>query len=106
MACQERLGLLATADGPAIERTFRAFVAVLWPVGAAKALHVMAPGFFPIWDGAIARAFGLTISPPEASVRSYMRLMEIARRFCEESVLADPLKALDEWAYVRYTLGQ
>ena len=96
----------AKDDGPAVEGTYRDFVAVLWPVGTAKTLHVLAPRFFPIWDGAIARAFGLALSTPETSVRSYLRFMEVARQFCEGSALADPLKALDEWACVRYTLGR
>ena len=92
-------------DGPAVERVYRDLVDVLWPVGTAKALHVLAPSFFPIWDGSIARAFGLTLSPPSVSVASYLRLMDLAHRFAEASTLSDPLKALDEWAYVRYTLG-
>jgi hypothetical protein len=96
----------AADDGPEVERVYRDFVATLWPVGSAKALHVLAPTFFPIWDGSIARAFRLALSPPESSVASYLRLMDIARRFSERSRIADPLKALDEWAYVRYTLRQ
>ncbi|CAN5654431.1 hypothetical protein BH23CHL7_BH23CHL7_20390 [soil metagenome] len=68
--------------------------------------RILAPSFFRIWDGSIARAFRLTLSPPESSVASYLRLMEVARRFCQRSRIADPLKALDEWAYVRYMLRQ
>jgi hypothetical protein len=91
-------------DARAVERAYRDFVAVLWPVGTAKSLHVLAPRFFPIWDGSIAQAFRLQLSPPRRSVASYLRLMEIASAFARVSRFEDPLKALDEWAYVRFTL--
>jgi hypothetical protein len=91
-------------DATEVEQVYRAFVRVLWPVGTAKSLHVLAPGFFPIWDQWIARAFRLRLSPPETSVASYLTFMDIAREFARGSRLTDPLKALDEWAYVTYTL--
>jgi hypothetical protein len=91
-------------DGGAVETIYRDFLSVLWPVGTAKALHVLAPRFFPIWDESIARAFRLQLSPPQRSVASYLRLMEIASAFAHMSQFVDPLKALDEWAYVRFTL--
>lgn len=90
----------------AVESLYREFLAILWPVGTAKALHVLAPSFFPIWDTAIAGGFRLTLSPPERSVESYLDLMRIARSFATGSRLADPLKAFDEWAYVTFTLRQ
>ena len=91
-------------DAPAIEGLYRDFVARLWPVGSAKALHVLAPGFFPLWDDAIAQRFRLQLSPPEASVGSYLALIAIGKRFAMTSSLPMPLKALDEWAYVRFTV--
>ena len=83
---------------------YRAFVAVLWPVGTAKALHVLAPGFFPLWDRPIAQRLHLRLSPPEASIGSYLELMAIAQTFARSTAMADPLKALDEWAYVSFTV--
>ena len=91
-------------DRPEVERLYQDFVPRLWPVGTAKALHVLVPRFFPLWDTAIANAFGLRLSPPNRSIASYLRLMEIVAEFARRSRLDDPLKALDEWAYVRYTL--
>lgn len=91
-------------DRPAVERLYQDFVPRLWPVGTAKALHVLVPRFFPLWDTAMASAFGLRLSPPDRSIASYGRLMEIVAEFARRSQLDDPLKALDEWAYVRYTL--
>lgn len=94
------------AERNVVETLYREFLAILWPVGTAKALHVLAPSFFPIWDTAIAAGFRLTISPPERSVESYLDLMRIARSFVSRSGLSDPLKAFDEWAYVTFTLRQ
>ena len=91
-------------DAAAVEAIYRDFLATLLPVGTAKALHVLAPAFFPIWDTAIASKFGLLLWPAEASVKSYLDLMDLARRFASASRLDDPLKALDEWAYVSFTL--
>jgi len=91
-------------DGAAVETIYRDFLTVLWPVGTAKSLHVLAPRFFPIWDGSIAQAFRLQLSPPQRSIDSYLRMMDISSAFARVSGLEDPLKALDEWAYVRFTL--
>lgn len=67
---------------------------------------MLAPRFFPIWDGSIAGALGFSLSPPEASFSSYVKLMDVAARFARDSSFEDPLKALDEWAYVSFTLGR
>lgn len=92
------------ADSGSVEELYRDFVGRLWPVGTAKALHVLAPRFFPLWDDEIARKFRLQLSPREASVKAYLSLVGIGRRFARSSDLADPLKALDEWAYVTFTV--
>jgi hypothetical protein len=94
----------ATRDRPSVEAIYDAFRMILWPVGAAKALHVVAPTFFPIWDTAIANEFRLRLSPGDASAGSYLAWMDLARRFAAGSSLKDPLKAFDEWAYVSFTL--
>ena len=91
-------------DRPTVEAMYDDFQTILWPVGAAKALHVMAPTFFPIWDTAIANEFRLRLSPRDESVGSYLAWMDFARRFAAGSSLKDPLKAFDEWAYVSFTL--
>jgi hypothetical protein len=92
------------ADAEAIEELYRHFLDRLWPVGTAKALHVIAPHFFPLWDNPIAHEFRLQLSPRDASVKAYLDLVGIGSRFARSSDLADPLKALDEWAYVRFTV--
>jgi len=47
---------LAHADEATVTDLFKSFETVLGPVGAAKALHLIAPRFFPLWDDAIAKA--------------------------------------------------
>ena len=44
-----------------IVRLFQTFEDVLGPVGASKALHLLAPGLFPLWGGAIAKAYALPL---------------------------------------------
>lgn len=46
-------------DAQEIGHLFNEFDEVLGPVGAAKCLHLLAPRFFPLWDNAIAKAYGL-----------------------------------------------
>ena len=94
----------AATDRLAVEQIYRDFVRVLWPVGTAKALHVLAPEFFPLWDSEIAHRFKLPTSPREVSVGSYLRLMDIGHEFAAGWRGPAALKALDEWAYVEFTV--
>jgi hypothetical protein len=94
----------------AIATLFHDFESVLGPVGAAKALHLLAPSFFPLWDRAIAKAYGLSLGRAGTNGPRYWRFMEIARHQCCELSLEDldcpnPLKAIDEYNYCRYTKG-
>jgi hypothetical protein len=57
---ERSLAALDKAEEPAVLRPFRAFRAKLGPVGAAKALHALAPTFFPMWDNDIARGYGFS----------------------------------------------
>jgi len=44
-----RIEHLSGIDEPAVAELFQGFEARLGPVGAAKALHLLAPRFFPLW---------------------------------------------------------
>lgn len=46
-------------DEATVKGVFKSFEKVLGPVGATKCLHLLAPRFFPLWDRAIAEAYGL-----------------------------------------------
>lgn len=60
------------------------------PVGAAKALFLMAPQFFPPWDGRIARGYGChfkTRNPRDASEK-YMKFMREIQKVCRHVLLS------------------
>ena len=40
-----------------IKEMYEAFSSVVGPIAAAKTLHLICPGFFPLWDNPIAIAF-------------------------------------------------
>jgi hypothetical protein len=82
---------------------------VLRPVGAAKALHLLAPRFFPIWDRTIAGQYGFRLAKAGLNGRRYWRFIHIARDQCrqlqEAGYTENPLKAVDEYNYCRHTKG-
>jgi hypothetical protein len=95
-------------DATTIERLFGDFEKVLGPVGAAKALHLLAPQFFPLWDRAIAKAYGLALRERGKNADRYHRCMVIAKRQYEalagtHSTGQNLLKLLDEYNYSHYT---
>ncbi len=53
---------LSASDRAAIVRLFSAFERELGPVGSAKALNLLAPFFFPLWDNAIAFRYGVVLA--------------------------------------------
>jgi len=98
------------AAASALEPVFTDFEAVLGPVGAAKALHLLAPGFLPLWDRAIAVAYGLALGATGTNAPRYTRLALIAKdqakRIGGTAILGrNVLKAIDEYNYCRFTKG-
>jgi hypothetical protein len=77
------------------------------PVAVAKALHMLAPGFFPLWDDRIARAYGCHYSrnPPD----QYVSFCQITRdmagnlRSCFTRSDKTLVKLIDEYNYSKYT---
>jgi hypothetical protein len=77
------------------------------PVAVAKALHLLAPAFFPLWDDKIARAYHCYYAKDAPSC--YVRFVRIARRYYDE--LSPKLrfesppftKLFDEYNYARFT---
>jgi hypothetical protein len=106
----QRLGA-HDVDAASVAGLFTQFEGELGQVGAAKALHLLAPRYFPLWDQAIAtRAYRLSLASPAAA--SYLKLMGIVRSeikgcggwtaFGEDE---NPVKLIDEWRYCTATLG-
>ena len=80
------------------------------PVGVAKALHLIAPLYFPLWDNKIANALGCSYL--HEPIEAYLRFMrqtkaeavplyksKFVKRYGKDGVL----KLLDEYNYARYT---
>jgi hypothetical protein len=98
---------LQDEDGPRVYALFEAFEAVLGPVGAAKALHLLAPAFFPLWDRAIARKYGVPLDGADSKGDHYWRFFLVTKRQAGELVAqgfeGKPLKAIDEYNYCKFT---
>ena len=93
-----------------IVRLFQTFEDVLGPVGASKALHLLAPGLFPLWDRAIAKAYALPLGKVGSNGDRYWRFMLVAQRQCadlhrQEPGGCEPLKSIDEYNYCKHTKG-
>ncbi|MGD0382478.1 MAG: hypothetical protein ABSA77_03080 [Thermoguttaceae bacterium] len=77
------------------------------PVAVAKALHLLAPAFFPLWDYKIAKGYGCNYSTNPIS--KYLTFIQISKDIADE--LKDKvqtggstlLKVIDEYNYARFT---
>ncbi len=95
------LATLTLADRAAVLSFFVSFELKLGPVGTAKALNVLAPNFFPLWDNPIASGYGVLVGP-----RGYFLFMIVVKYQVSRMTLPDglsPLKTLDEYNYCRFT---
>ncbi len=100
----------SAADASALENVLTDFEGVLGPVGAAKALHLLSPRFLPLWDRAIAVAYGLSLGATGSNGPRYVRFALITKKQVErvggDSALGrNILKAIDEYNYCRFTKG-
>jgi hypothetical protein len=79
------------------------------PVSAAKALHLLAPDFFPLWDDRIAHAYGFHFShgPAEEYMRFCKFTREMAIAVSQYPMPGDKsvLKLIDEYNYSKFTKG-
>ncbi len=107
---QRTIESLSSQDETIVEKLFHDFERVLWPVGAAKCLHLLAPRFFPLWDRAIAEAYGVALCKQGTNAPLYTAFMRMVAAQCrrlggEAALGRNPLKAVDEYNYCRYTKG-
>ncbi len=96
-----------------VERVFAEFCEELHPVGAAKALHLLAPNLFLIWDNDIATLYGFPrpqdrkVEPQEDAQRYWQFVQKVKcqvkllREKYGERLPKDLLKALDEWNMIK-----
>lgn len=77
------------------------------PVSVAKALHLLAPHFFPIWDDKISRAYGCYYSEnPAEQYILFCRKMKTMEEKIEDYVTSSEksvLKLIDEYNYSKHT---
>jgi len=110
---------LVEADELTIRQLFLAFLDALRikegkkkdcksPVAVAKALHLLAPDFLPIWDDKIARAYACSyhLHPDQKYVAFAYEMQGLARQLqahvppgCGRTFL----KLIDEYNYAKYT---
>ena len=77
------------------------------PVAVAKALHLLAPAFFPLWDDKIARAYRCYYSAdPSSKYLQFMQISETMAVRLRDKVQtggATLLKVIDEYHFARFT---
>lgn len=103
-----RIDELDDADRTTTENLFQSFEHILGPVGAAKALHLLAPSFFPLWDRAIAKGYDLGLGRAGSNGDRYWQFLSISKQQCldvrrDNPKCHDPLKSIDEYNYCVYT---
>jgi hypothetical protein len=79
------------------------------PVAVGKALHLLAPDFFPLWDRSIACSYHC--NPSTHPAEKYLKFCRIMKEMAEEvksyARRSDKslLKLIDEYNYSKYTQG-
>ena len=102
---------LGEAERGVVADLYDAFSEVLGGVGAAKALSLLSPRFFPIWDTKIAVAYlGYRWTTRKAPAEHYLTFIDYAIEQCTSGVSEAEfgealLKTLDEWNYAVWTKG-
>jgi hypothetical protein len=97
---ERSIATLTNPDKTEVLRLFDLLRAECGPVGAGKALHVLAPNFFPLWDNPIAESYGV------ATETGYFQFINIVKQQVvnvteEIAPGVTALKALDEYNYLR-----
>lgn len=115
---QKSILSLDKSDEPNIRHLFDAFLDALKiesgksdgrssPVAVAKALHLLGPSFFPLWDKAIADAYDCNYSAtPASSYISFCHIMAGMAHKVQEyggDETSTLLKRVDEYNYARFT---
>jgi len=107
---RRRLHEVADLPEDEIRAMFQDFANVLGRVGAAKCLHLLAPRFFPLWDAAILKGYGMEKAPYRScsDADRYVAFIKITRAQVASlgdlsSLTDNPLKSLDEYNYGSFT---
>lgn len=83
-------------------------------MGVAKCFHLIAPSFFPLWDNEIAAEYGTPLQELGKNAGQYWAFIRKVQAdiqklggagAIEKAVGTRALKALDEFAYCKFTTG-
>lgn len=80
------------------------------PVAVSKALHLLAPEFFPLWDDKIAKAHGIRYNY-RSPVQEYLAFCIISKQIADRikgykiPTHRSLLKLIDQYNYSKYTQG-
>jgi len=100
---QLKISKLADAERKSLESTK---LIMKSPVAVAKALHLLAPNFFPLWDDKIARAYGCYYNDrPEEKYVSFCKItkaMVDELKRCINRPDKTIIKLIDEYNYSKY----
>lgn len=103
------IATMTTHKFPVIGDLFTEFELILGPVGAAKALHLLAPQFFPLWDREIAKAYRINLDSRGNNSAEFLRFMTIVvkqvKQLASQAGYEGWLKRIDEYNYCRFTKG-
>lgn len=99
-----------SVDEQNVRATFDLFERTLGPVGASKVLHLLAPRYFPLWDRAIAEAYGLSLGKAGTNAPRYISFLKTTRTQAikllkEGAERSGILKSIDEFNYCKFTKG-
>lgn len=107
---------LCAADEPTVKTLFRAFMVATCrqnrsgsqesTVATAKALHLLSPGFLPLWDNPIAQQYGCMLMWSEDYISFCWQMKELAtavKPFLDPADNRSVLKRIDEFNYAAYT---
>jgi hypothetical protein len=79
------------------------------PVAAVKALHLLAPKFFPLWDDKIAKAYNCGWKDSNHAAKKYIEFCKKIQKIENQvkNYIKKPdvpiLKLIDEYNYAKYT---
>ena len=105
-------------DRTVVEELFNAFLDALKiadgkskgrrsPVAVSKALHLLAPSFFPLWDDKIAKDYKCNYSTnPSAKYLTFIRIVKNMAEDLDGKIQthgATVLKIIDEYNYAKFT---
>lgn len=107
IARKKNIGSFSSSDKVFVISIFKEFELVLGPVGAAKALHLFAPQYFPLWDREIAKNYVGHLGVRGFNSERYWQMQcytaQQAAQLKSDGYNGNSLKAIDEYNYCHFS---